>query len=453
MALEIRILSGARAGQVDRFNKPRVVIGRHGSTDLRFDPANDLDVSGRHAEIRVTDGKYVLTDTNSTNGTYVNGERVTGSVELKDGDRIMFGGKGPEVEVATTAKSVEVPPTRVSTSADNHISHKTTEERVAVAVKKQTAGLKRMMLAAGVVVVLGLAAAYWIGQRSSAQQIELLRQQLAQSDSQIDIIQQSIPGDTALVMGMQRQLQTLRDRLPAATTDAERASIQADMAMLEQKIASVGRMDLATINSRNAPAVAIIVSEINGKSAAGTAFAITPEGVLITNRHNVLTAEGRASRLAVKFRDSKDWLPARVVKVASEREGDLALLQMETPGRKYPAVAGIHGSETPAGEGAAVAIIGFPFGYETAQEGEGNDFVAKTTLNGGNVSKRTSTILQIDSFAGHGSSGSPVFTTNGMVTGVVFGGQAEAAGRIVYAVPGDQLRAFLPEAYRSVVRN
>jgi hypothetical protein len=40
-----------------------------------------------------------------------------------------------------------------------------------------------------------------------------------------------------------------------------------------------------------------------------------------------------------------------------------------------------------------------------------------------------------------------------MVTGVVFGGQAEAAGRIVYAVPGDQLRAFLPEAYRSVVRN
>jgi len=453
MTLVIRILSGARAGQRERFEKPSVLVGRHESSDLRFDPQADIDVSGRHAEFRIGKGTYVLLDHNSTNGTYVNGERVSGSIELKDKDRVQFGGNGPEAEVRIS----DVPATRVSGAVaarpSGPIRSRTTEERVAIAVKEHTKGLRRFLVAAVVVIAAGVGAAYYVGQQSSRDQVQQLRQQLEQSGRQIGIIQSGIPGDTALANGLQRQLETLRTRLQDARSDAERDTIQGDIAQLERQLAGMNRMDLPAINARNAPAVAVLVSEIDGTSYAGSAFAITEAGLMLTNRHNVHDANGlSASRLVVKFRDTREWLPASVVKVSDDPDVDLALIQVDVE-RSYPAVAGIQRGNAAAGEGAALATIGFPFGYETAQEGEGNDFLAKTTLNGGTVSKRTTTVLQMDTFAGHGSSGSPVFNARGLVVGVIYGGQPEAAGRIVYAVPPDRVAAFIPDSLARIVKD
>ena len=107
---------------------------------------------------------------------------------------------------------------------------------------------------------------------------------------------------------------------------------------------------------------------------------------------------------------------------------------------------------TDASEGMSVVTIGFPLGYDTPMEGEGNDFIAKATLNPGTVSKRTSSVLQIDSYAAHGSSGSPVFSTRGYVVGVVWGGPPEGGGRIVYAVPPDRIVAFIPPEKRAIVK-
>jgi pSer/pThr/pTyr-binding forkhead associated (FHA) protein len=78
MAVEFRITSGARAGARDRFDKSIVAIGRHPINDLRFDAERDLDVSSRHAELRIVGERHVLVDLNSTNGTFVNGQAVVG---------------------------------------------------------------------------------------------------------------------------------------------------------------------------------------------------------------------------------------------------------------------------------------------------------------------------------------------------------------------------------------
>ncbi|MEZ6128029.1 MAG: EAL domain-containing protein [Planctomycetaceae bacterium] len=48
-------------------------------------------VSGHHAELTVSGDELVLKDLGSTNGTLVNGRRVTGSVVLQDGDVVHFG--------------------------------------------------------------------------------------------------------------------------------------------------------------------------------------------------------------------------------------------------------------------------------------------------------------------------------------------------------------------------
>lgn len=66
----------------------RLILGRSNSCDITV---NDINASRSHAELRYElQGTWVLTDLGSTNGTKVNGERVT-SVTLNTGDRIVIG--------------------------------------------------------------------------------------------------------------------------------------------------------------------------------------------------------------------------------------------------------------------------------------------------------------------------------------------------------------------------
>ncbi len=64
-----------------------VTIGREGCDVVLPDP----EVSRRHAALRVTDGRLVVEDLGSTNGTFVNGEQITGPRELELGDEVRFG--------------------------------------------------------------------------------------------------------------------------------------------------------------------------------------------------------------------------------------------------------------------------------------------------------------------------------------------------------------------------
>jgi S1-C subfamily serine protease len=68
------------------------------------------------------------------------------------------------------------------------------------------------------------------------------------------------------------------------------------------------------------------------------------------------------------------------------------------------------------------------------------------------VSKLLADTLQFDAFAAPGSSGSAVFDARGFVVGVLFGGQTESNGRIVYAVPSDKLAAQMPAEGTAIVR-
>ena len=63
-------------------------IGRDEGSDLRV---QDPEVSRRHAKVTVQDGKAWIDDLHSTNGTFVNGERVVEQQSLVGGDRIQVG--------------------------------------------------------------------------------------------------------------------------------------------------------------------------------------------------------------------------------------------------------------------------------------------------------------------------------------------------------------------------
>lgn len=63
-------------------------IGRSVENGVKLD--GDA-VSRKHAELEISGNRYVLKDLGSHNGTYVNNQRLNGSVELRDGDSIRIG--------------------------------------------------------------------------------------------------------------------------------------------------------------------------------------------------------------------------------------------------------------------------------------------------------------------------------------------------------------------------
>jgi hypothetical protein len=69
-------------------DQPLIAIGSHPKNDVVLD---DTTVSRRHATITRKSGGFELADLGSTNGTYVNGGRVSKPVALKPGDEIKFG--------------------------------------------------------------------------------------------------------------------------------------------------------------------------------------------------------------------------------------------------------------------------------------------------------------------------------------------------------------------------
>ncbi len=69
-------------------------VGRSRGSDVVL---SDPEVSRRHAQLRFRDGKWILEDLQSRNGTTVNGVRV-GRCELRPGDRLVIGGHELEVD-------------------------------------------------------------------------------------------------------------------------------------------------------------------------------------------------------------------------------------------------------------------------------------------------------------------------------------------------------------------
>jgi hypothetical protein len=79
---------GPTPGQVFELGKPEHVIGRDITNDIVI---NDSEVSRKHARLVLEAGRYIIEDFGSTNGTFVDGQRLMGPYVLNGGETIMFG--------------------------------------------------------------------------------------------------------------------------------------------------------------------------------------------------------------------------------------------------------------------------------------------------------------------------------------------------------------------------
>ena len=81
------VRNGPQAGVALALEAPVTTLGRHQDSEISLD---DITVSRRHAEILRTSAGYVVRDSGSLNGTYVNNQRID-EAPLRQGDELQVG--------------------------------------------------------------------------------------------------------------------------------------------------------------------------------------------------------------------------------------------------------------------------------------------------------------------------------------------------------------------------
>jgi pSer/pThr/pTyr-binding forkhead associated (FHA) protein len=121
--------SGPTPGVTFPLDGDQLTIGRDSSNGVAI---NDAEVSRKHSRLSFQGGKYVIEDLGSTNGTFVNGQRLAGPVVLKAGDVVSLGEQivlmydainmDPGATVAVSRKSARVEPPPVQQAAPVYAS-------------------------------------------------------------------------------------------------------------------------------------------------------------------------------------------------------------------------------------------------------------------------------------------------------------------------------------------
>jgi pilus assembly protein CpaF len=84
----------------ETFDKTEINVGRVQGNDLMLPKGN---VSKHHARLLFRDGRFIVTDLKSTNGTYVNGRKITQATIVREGDKIYIGDFVLRLETAAQA--------------------------------------------------------------------------------------------------------------------------------------------------------------------------------------------------------------------------------------------------------------------------------------------------------------------------------------------------------------
>lgn len=118
MTWKIQATTGEFAGKSIKIDQD-MLVGRHQDANILLQSA---EISRRHAAFLLKETALYVQDLNSSNGTFVNGERISVETALKSGDVLAFASLQFEVAeelepVVNTVVEVEQPAEAVATSA------------------------------------------------------------------------------------------------------------------------------------------------------------------------------------------------------------------------------------------------------------------------------------------------------------------------------------------------
>jgi len=455
-----------------------ILVGRSATCTIPLRTVADTVVSKRHAVIAFDEaGAATITDLDSRNGTFVNGQRVRGPAMLKLSDRLMLGWHGPlfEVRILGTASLAEgqgaeyrpqlQPPKTLAGivqvargEAGSAREGGAAAGRAGVFVRSLARQLARESSAAfrvtTAVVVLGLAAAVVVVWRGAARERAAAEERLASAErafaAQLQAATESQLRADSVIVRLRRDLEAARrSTVPRVVVDSLERELRGAEARAGGCLGPGTAADFSRVSELNQAAVGMIIVRYQYDSVFGSGFVVTPSGYLLTNGHVVQDpSRGRPRTVEVVMADSRSPLVADVVASSDIPDQDIAVLKIR--GYRGVSVRSIDWDGAGVRQGAPAALIGFPRGTQLAFDPDG---YVRTTMFAGVIAKATSEWIQFAGSTDAGSSGSPVFDAEGSVIGIHYGafaaGGTTGAVPLGFAIPIGKARRWLPAAARA----
>jgi S1-C subfamily serine protease len=407
MWLEYR--SGANAGQRVQITGSRFTVGREGAVNL---VVPDTKVSRQHAYFQdLGDGRVALYDQNSSNGTFVNGQRIQ-SVTLSGGEQVQFGDTvfavspngaaaatgvaAPPPQQAYTPVATPAPPTSAPVTPGNAPPARTQSAIQRIVLQRSVTRATRIGIAAIVLLLIAIAV------------------------GAVAIL--SGGGDNSTKLKSNAQI--IKDVTPLTT---------------------------------------FVLTELPGGGAErGTGWVYdAANGYIVTNAHVV--AGGQKYTVGIDNNGNKRGLPGKLV--GCRLEEDLAVLQVsDTTGLRQFKL----GEQDKIERGDDVVAVGYPeiaAGFDAAEltANTGSISVPKTTfpaipLEGGLQVGPYQNVTQIDVAINPGNSGGPLVDHNEQLIGVntavrLQNNSGTALQNQNYAISVDRVKQIVPQLIASKSNN
>ncbi len=243
-------MTGSKANQTEIFELPidAITFGRDTNCKVAYDPLKDDLVSRTHLKITlVEDDQFLLTDLGSSNGTFVNEQKIAKPVILQAGDIVQLGKNGPKFEFdldprppvaakATRLQEVPIPKStresqvsstvesqlsrtdiqNISTNQKQGVGRETVERlidrvesdaRVKIAETEGRARRKMINVSAGIFTVIVLVAGYFFYQNQ-------------QSQKQLQATEEQLKSNIAAAKEEQsRQMEEMKSNTPMSATE------------------------------------------------------------------------------------------------------------------------------------------------------------------------------------------------------------------------------------------
>ncbi|MCJ7628326.1 MAG: FHA domain-containing protein, partial [Longimicrobiales bacterium] len=281
----ITVLTGFIAGSQLTFSGG-VIVGRNEDVDLRFDPLQDLNVSGRHAAFTPSEDHWFVQDLGSLNGTFLNGQRLSSPTQLLDRDQIQLGEGGPLLEFHLLAEAMAAPPPGAGGK------------------KREPRGVRGpVALLSVVLLAVILVASHFVREgRRYREQVAAMQERI---DSILDASAETAGALQGRIQGLHDALLDSRQKLEALRSDLEvaeeagdseearalRVQLQeAQVALVRHQLAA--NLDFDAIEAGNRRAVAKVFVDFGGEIVTATAFSVRPDATCMTNRHVVTGPSG-----------------------------------------------------------------------------------------------------------------------------------------------------------------
>ncbi len=399
-------------------------IGRDASNGRRLDnPA----VSHHHAEFIEDGDKYYIRDLGSTNGTYVNGSRITGKQQLRRGDKVVLANVQFDWENLIGGEGTDVPGPH----------------------PKKCKWCKWVAIAAAVLVVAAGAAFVMVEKNSIPSIFNVQPKDIYEHYQKSVVLISSMYTYEVTYNG-----EPLSEYLPGGYTGFDNIYLD-------------DYQDIKTGHS----------------GGAGTGFFITGNGHILTNRHIVCPDDEEEENLkdqvrqillgnklkqladgfkikyknlgisiaynGVHLNDYRDMKPCTIYKFSENDKVDLAIIQLNdkvTPdGANYVDISKMSGNKD-LSLGSELYSIGFPY---TTVIGKTDFGIEANNQKGTVTQERDEYVYGNDVNVLPGASGSPVFDSKGRLCGIMVSGFVLSQG-YNHAILPDVIGEFVSNNLKTV---